>query len=74
MSPTDKKVDILGVTVVSGNQWLDQEVADALRAVERMGVADKVKVYPGAVDPLVQQLEQGSVELGSGGRHQGLVG
>lgn len=52
----DKKVDILGLTVVSGNQWLDQEVADALRAVERMGVADKVKVYPGAVDPLVHDV------------------
>lgn len=49
----DEKIDLLGITVVSGNQWLDQEVADALRAVERMGVADKVKVYPGAVDPLI---------------------
>lgn len=48
----EKKVDVLGVTVVSGNQWLDQEVADALSAVERMGVADEVKVYSGALNPL----------------------
>jgi inosine-uridine nucleoside N-ribohydrolase len=47
------KVDLLGVTVVTGNQWLDQEVADALRAVERMGVADRVGVYPGALHPLL---------------------
>src|SRR5919202_1964035 len=47
------KVDLLGMTVVSGNQWLDQEVADGLRAVERMGVADKVRVYPGAPYPLL---------------------
>jgi inosine-uridine nucleoside N-ribohydrolase len=52
----DQKVDILGVTVVSGNQWLDQEVADALRAVERMGVAGVVDVYPGAVHPLIHDV------------------
>ena len=56
------KVDVLGVSVVSGNQWLDQEVADALRAVERMGVADKVKVYAGAVDPLVHDVDTYQLE------------
>lgn len=58
----DNKVDLLGITVVSGNQWLDQEVADALRAVERMGVADKVKVYAGAVDPLVHDVDTYELE------------
>ena len=58
----DDKVDLLGLTVVSGNQWLDQEVADALRAVERMGVADKVKVYPGAVDPLLHDFDTYQLE------------
>jgi inosine-uridine nucleoside N-ribohydrolase len=65
----DQKVDILGVTVVSGNQWLDQEVADALRAVERMGVADQVKVYSGALHPLLHDydtLEQEQQLFGKG--------
>ncbi|MEK0084057.1 nucleoside hydrolase [Benzoatithermus flavus] len=57
----EAKVEILGMTVVSGNQWLDQEVADALKAVERMGVAGKVKVYPGALYPLVH--DQATLEL-----------
>ena len=49
----EKKIDLLGVTVVTGNNWLKQEVAEALRAVERMGIADKVGVYAGANLPLV---------------------
>lgn len=46
-------IDLKGVTVVTGNNWLKQEVADALRAVERLGIADKVGVYAGASLPLV---------------------
>jgi len=38
---------------VAGNQWLPQEVSDALKAVERMGLADRVGVYAGARYPLV---------------------
>jgi inosine-uridine nucleoside N-ribohydrolase len=57
----EAKVELLGLTVVSGNQWLDQEVADALRAVERMGVADKVKVYAGALHPLLH--DRATLEL-----------
>ena len=33
-------IELLGITVVAGNEWLQQEVADALRAVERLGIAD----------------------------------
>ncbi|HEU4808438.1 MAG TPA: nucleoside hydrolase [Homoserinimonas sp.] len=50
-------IDLLGVTVVSGNQWLDQEVADALKAVERMGMQDEVQVYAGAEYPLVHDFD-----------------
>lgn len=46
-------IELMGVTVVTGNNWLKQEVADALRAVERLGIADKVGVYAGANLPLV---------------------
>ncbi|HEY9345818.1 MAG TPA: nucleoside hydrolase [Inquilinus sp.] len=46
-------IDLKGVTVVTGNNWLKQEAADALRAVERLGIEDKVGVYAGANLPLV---------------------
>jgi inosine-uridine nucleoside N-ribohydrolase len=46
------KVNLLGLCVVTGNDWLLQEEADALKAVERMGVQDKVGVYAGANYPL----------------------
>jgi inosine-uridine nucleoside N-ribohydrolase len=46
-------IDLLGFTIVSGNQWRDQEVVDCLKAVERMGVEHRVKVYAGSQYPLV---------------------
>lgn len=46
------EVDLLGITVVSGNQWLEQGVADALKSVERLGIED-VPVLAGAIHPLV---------------------
>jgi inosine-uridine nucleoside N-ribohydrolase len=46
-------IELLGITVVAGNEWLPQEVAEALRAVERLGIADTVGVYAGARYPLV---------------------
>jgi inosine-uridine nucleoside N-ribohydrolase len=46
-------IELLGITVVAGNEWLPQEVADALRAVERLGIAGSVGVYAGARYPLV---------------------
>ena len=46
------KVNLLGLTVVSGNDWLLQEQSDALKAVERMGVQNTVGVYAGANYPL----------------------
>ncbi|MEO1019911.1 MAG: nucleoside hydrolase, partial [Pseudomonadota bacterium] len=49
----DGQIDLLGMTIVSGNQWLQQGVADAERAVERMNVEDKVGIYSGANYPLL---------------------
>ena len=46
-------VDLLGVTTVTGNNWLMQETAEALRAVERLGIGDAVGVYAGSNLPLV---------------------
>jgi len=49
-------VELLGVTVVSGDMWRDQEVAHTLRLLELMGRTD-IKVYPGAAFPLVRTQE-----------------
>jgi purine nucleosidase len=48
-------VRLLGITVVTGDAWRDEEVAHALRLVETVGRTD-VKVYPGAAFPLVRTL------------------
>lgn len=44
-------VKLLGITVVTGDGWRDEEVAHALRLLELLGRSD-IKVYPGAVHPL----------------------
>src|ERR1700692_975589 len=45
------QVDVLGITVVSGDQWRDEEVAHTLRLLEIMGRTD-IPVVPGAAFPL----------------------
>ena len=47
-------VEVLGITVVSGNQWRDEEVARTLRLLELIGRTD-IPVVPGAVFPLVRR-------------------
>jgi inosine-uridine nucleoside N-ribohydrolase len=46
-------IDLLGFTIPSGNQWRDQEVSDCLKAVERLGIENRVRVYVGAQYPLL---------------------
>lgn len=63
-------IDLLGITVVAGNQWLNQAVADALKAVERLGIGRHVGVYAGARYPLVhdyKNLPQEKALYGVGG-------
>ncbi len=48
------QVEVLGITVVSGNQWRDEEVARTLRLLELIGRTD-IPVVPGAVFPLVHR-------------------
>ena len=50
-------VEPLGITIVSGDQWRDEEVAHALRMLELTQHAN-VKVYPGAVFPLINSQEE----------------
>lgn len=51
------EVKLLGITVVTGDAWRDEEVAHALRLLELVGRTD-VKVYAGAEYPLVRTFEE----------------
>ncbi|KAK7910713.1 inosine-uridine preferring nucleoside hydrolase [Apiospora marii] len=48
-----KTLQILGLTTVTGNQWLAQGVSDGLKAVERLGIEEDVGIYVGANEPLL---------------------
>jgi len=48
----DPSVDVLGITVVSGDGWAPEETAETLRMLELVGRTD-VPVIQGAVFPLV---------------------
>src|SRR5487761_852425 len=45
------QTDVLGITVVTGDEWRDEEVAHTLRMLEIIGRTD-IPVVPGAVFPL----------------------
>ena len=51
------QVEVLGIAVVSGNQWRDEEVAHVLRLLEIIGRTD-IPVMPGAVFPLVRSHQE----------------
>jgi len=51
------QVEVLGATVVSGNQWRDEEVVHTLRLLEIIGRTD-IPVVPGATFPLVRRRDE----------------
>ena len=51
------QVEVLGATVVSGDQWRDEEVAHTLRLLEIIGRTD-IPVVPGAAFPLVRRRDE----------------
>src|ERR1035438_5961523 len=51
------RVEVLGITMVTGNAWRDEEVQHTLRMLELIGRTD-VPVVPGAVFPLVRTQEE----------------
>ena len=51
------QVKLLGITVVTGDAWRDEEVQHTLRLLELVGRTD-VKVYPGAESPLVRTQQE----------------
>ena len=61
------QVEVLGITVVSGNQWRDEEVAHTLRLLEIIGRTD-IPVVPGAVFPLVRNHEEAELWQGRYGK------
>jgi purine nucleosidase len=51
------KTEVLGITVVTGDQWLHEEVAHTLRMLELVGRTD-IPVVPGAEYPLVRRQKE----------------
>jgi purine nucleosidase len=51
------QVEVLGITIVTGNAWRDEEVQHTLRMLELIGRSD-VPVVPGAVFPLVRTQQE----------------
>jgi purine nucleosidase len=51
------QAEVLGITIVTGNAWRDEEVQHTLRMLELIGRTD-VPVVPGAVFPLVRTQEE----------------
>ncbi len=61
------QTEVLGITVVTGDQWLNDEVAHTLRMLELIGRTD-IPVVPGAEFPLVRrqpETEQWEQQYGS---------
>jgi inosine-uridine nucleoside N-ribohydrolase len=52
-----QQVEVLGITVVSGDQWRDEEVAHTLRLLEIMGRSD-IPVFRGASFPLLRTRQE----------------
>jgi len=50
-------INLLGLTVASGNEWRDQEVVETLKAVERLGIEKSVPVYVGSQYPLLHDFK-----------------
>src|SRR6202158_6137263 len=51
------QTEVLGITVVTGDAWLKDEVAHTLRTLEIIGRTD-IPVVPGAEYPLVRRKEE----------------
>src|SRR5579863_6861202 len=51
------QTEVLGITVVTGDQWLKAEIAHTLRMLELIGRTD-IPVIPGAEYPLVRRKQE----------------
>jgi inosine-uridine nucleoside N-ribohydrolase len=57
-------VQVLGITIVTGDAWRDEETLHTLRMLELTGHAD-VPVAQGAVFPLVRTRGRDQTDLGA---------
>src|SRR5580765_6668758 len=60
------QTDVLGITIVTGDGWRDEEVLHTLRMLEIVGRTD-VPVVPGANGPLVRTQAETRIEMQSHG-------
>ncbi len=56
------KVEVLGISIVTGDGWRDEEVQHTLRMLELTGHSN-VPVVPGAVFPLVRTLQETQIAM-----------
>lgn len=68
------QIEILGLTIVTGNQYLAQEISDCLKAVERLGIDKQVPVYAGAQGPLLHDYTAYALEKTQSGNGTWYVG
>jgi len=61
------QVEVLGISIVTGDGWRDEEVQHTLRMLELIGHTD-VPVVPGAVFPLVRTQQETQIAMQSIGR------
>lgn len=68
------RLQVLGITVVSGNKWLDQGVVEALKSVERLGEGQRIPVYAGENYALSHDWATIERELAAGAANDGYYG
>jgi len=62
-------VDLLGITIVTGDAWLKQEMAYTLRLLEMMGRTE-IPVYAGAEFPMINTKEEALLRYDLYGGHR----
>lgn len=68
------QLQILGLTLVTGNQYLAQATSDALKAVERLGISTQVPIHAGAQSPLLHDYTAHLLEKARFGNATSYVG
>lgn len=68
------RLQVLGITVVSGNKWLDQGVVEALKSVERLGMGQRIPVYAGENYALSHDWATIEREIAAGAANDGYYG
>jgi purine nucleosidase len=64
-----ENIDLLGITLVTGDAWMKQEMAFTLRLLEIMGRTE-IPVYPGAEFPMLNTKEEWLLRLQLYGGHR----